>query len=631
MALASEAGQQLQTLSMLMQSMLANPDIPVGLTVGQKTLWEVFVKMNVDPELQGGEPIKTTFDFHGFDLMEDVNLVVNTHHPNDALLQMLSLFNFYFNSGCFSIHDNATDRFAAILNTHLHLINQALITQCYALFEKLKDDKGRIEAEVNKESLNSADPGGATFSLEMFRESLNDNVNRMRELLRKIGMSPPDGQAYVDICELLGIPFNEDEMEDFTTEAGKRTLDILMNAFLYSQFFDFQFHLKTEGGGTWDLEDLEGQILQKAFEVNFDETLDEHIFRPSQLDEAYQKQLLGFYTSFWENYLSNVVPVIIIDFFNFTHGLTLMEVLQTQPFIRYLALSTIDEEANPLFNKTANEVLMWFEPDGADEEDADTEQVEQVAAQGGKRRIRNPKIFQFITSEFADQIRAALNHQRDVLEIYTKEKDTRTSVLSTSYFQLFMKERDLYAMFDSHLSTQQQSDQYFQLLSQALMSYFGMSPVNTQRYLTLSKQNQVEILNELFHTDFQQYPLNYFAILNLCLTWVPSTGIPSFKYYLFNTYLNPVNLLGGDHEWYAVLQGEAKEQDGDDEEGNGGWIETVEEGERIRRQTYNNDFNPEALPVNLQNLSSAGGNPLLIPANMSGVTFFDMKPEKMEI
>jgi hypothetical protein len=51
-----------------------------------------------------------------------------------------------------------------------------------------------------------------------------------------------------------------------------------------------------------------------------------------------------------------------------------------------------------------------------------------------------------------------------------------------------------------------------------------------------------QIYNQL-ELDMSKAPGFYISLLHLILKWVPSNGIPSYRYFLFNTWLKPIRPL----------------------------------------------------------------------------------------
>jgi len=619
--IAKEIQEPLDVLSKLLQTMLASPQIPMGLSGGQLSLWQLFEKMSVDPEKESVAARKTTFPLQGVGVLEGNNYVLHTHTPDDSMVQMLALIMFYYNSGTYSSFDNQTERFAACLNAHLHMVNQAVITQIRELYGKLLNGGFRMAAEARAEDMSTKDGAskGPLFSLETFRESFNNSIDRMNQLLPQLGAQPLDGQAVSELFELLGMPIPQEYFEgELTTYIYKHLLDVVFVCFVFGRMSDFTFHIKTDGGDQKDIEDLENIVLEQSFNEGFDETFDEHKFGRSALEEGYQRQLFNFYKFFWVNYLENIVPMLIIDYFNFVHGATLFASLLNMPFLRFLMAAGVDEEMNPLHNEMANEVLGWF----LDDSNPSEARVEQEAKQGAKTSAKDPLVFRFADQELTRELTVAIETVNNVLQSYTRDVDNRRTVLTTSYFRTFEAARKLYNVFDTHLSQQDQSSLYYTMLKYALETHFSISEGTVAEYLAASKANQCEILGALFGANFADKPISYFALLNLCLRWIPGNGVPSFKYYLFNSYLCPVNLLGGDHLWYEVLN-MVKEGTlpGRDSEGDN-WIDDMEEADEEGWLEKQGDFRYDAQPIDLRLLQMGETNPLLTPPGM-GVNQFN--------
>ncbi len=606
-----------EVINALTFQLYKSPDIPIGLDPEEMTLYQLLVKLSPEPDKAAAKPRETTFNFQGQGALADLQLIVHTNNPDKSLTQLMSFFNFYYNSGCYSDYDNQSERFAAVVSLYLHSVNTAVITLLRQTFQKLMNPEERERAEETKLQQGGNPISSPTFSLETFRESLNTTIGEINRVQAELAKDPENQEAIMNLFHLMGIQPEEEDMEALDIYYHLRIMDIAFITFMLDKLTDFKFIVKTPNGGNLDLEDLENLILTTCFEIAFDETLDDHMYNRSALQQGYEQQMFHFYELFWETYLSNALPIIIMDFFNFTHGLTLIQQLQGLDFMQALILATIDEDWNPENNPQVNLELGWFLEENLEEE-LNVEQISRLPGKGANSTQPNP--FRWANPNFNKAIMRGMQEARVLLEAYTKDIQNRVTVLTSSFYHMFESERRLYQIFDESLSNEDQAGFYEAVLQLILSDRFLVNPEVVTFYLEASLSNQKEILSRLVQMDLSSLPINYMAILNLYLTWFPQTGIPSFRYYIFNSYLKPVNLLGGDHAWYGLLEGEDTGQTMDvtqTEE----WIETEDDMAQAHAQQRNNDFTTAPGSLDLTQLADTFNDPTLLPPGMGKLNF----------
>ena len=235
--------------------------------------------------------------------------------------------------------------------------------------------------------------------------------------------------------------------------------------------------------------------------------------------------------------------MIIMDAFNFTHGLALMDYTLKAPFLSCMRDLTVRgnwKDPDLTFN------LKWLNDKKKDEMEKTFEQ----------NSLNNPNAPQTLASKvsslsdvfknfnldhFKLKINPAFEHAMKQLYLYTANSD-RALVLSNTFSRMFEDEKPLYQMLNPTFKDNEQSWKLVKYLQTFLNQEFMVSPKVAEDYLRQSKKDSQAVLKGLVQFDFTTCTLNWVFLLNLLVKWIPKNGIPSFNYYLFNTFLRPYRL-----------------------------------------------------------------------------------------
>jgi hypothetical protein len=266
----------------------------------------------------------------------------------------------------------------------------------------------------------------------------------------------------------------------------------------------------------------------------------------------------------WKNIIANFVPIVIMDFFNFTHGLALMDYVEKAPFLSCLRDLTIQgnlKDPDIAFN------LKWYMDEKETEMEKDqanaTLSNPNAASTLSNRTVSLSEVFKnYNLDHFKTSLNPAFEHAMRQLIRYTQNSD-RQAILSNTFSQIFELEKPLYLFLDPTLPDNSQSWKLVQALEQVLKPFFA-SPKLVQDYLKESKREAEANFKEFLQFDFSRHTLNWVFLINLMAKWIPANGIPSFNYYLFNTFLRPYSIgdivLSESNPEQEPIQGQEEEE-----------------------------------------------------------------------
>lgn len=462
----------------------------------------------------------------------------------DEIYETLAFLNFYYAGGGLSFYNNMTDRFAASLNSFLFLVNQALLVLMKEISVKIQKGTIRDVLAGNLELTDLNIPNRvATIQVETFDEAILHLMGAIRTSFVKIGSDTNDMGALQQFLALIGIDpegLQDDSLKVFLSDG---LLDRCLIYFFLEKLSGEHMDFQNEGGEPVTGPELFTALIQQSFNSTFDQNVEVHVSNPALKVQLYSNMLFQFYVEFWSNFIANYLPMLIMDFFNFTHGLALYNAVLNEPFLasmRDLTQSQMKDDAQLKFN------LKWFGDEKKTdlEKDIENQSVGNPNGRGSlpNRAISLSEVFKnYNTDHFKMKILPALDHCMEQLYNYTQNGD-RKSILGNTFSQIFEREKKYYTFLDPTLNDNQQSWKIINGLEIFLKNHFYVAKTQSMEYLKASKMESEYNFGLLGGFDFKRQFINWVFLSNLILKWVPTNGSPSFSYYLFNTFLRPYRL-----------------------------------------------------------------------------------------
>lgn len=282
--------------------------------------------------------VKSTFNVTGFDILEDQNYVVDLGGESNSWLDLRTSFSFLYSLGGVSRYNNMNERLAAAVTAHLYLVNQSVLALMKQLQGEMTNPAKRFAREISMEAGGTGNSGKGTFDTETYLDTYNRLITSISNLVLIFGQEEVDLQQAAELSELLG--FDEPAGLEAEGVSGDEegvgltgdAVDIVFIMQTLLKLREHQFTLRDGNGNDTDMTELELMVLRGAIEETFDETVDEHHFRPSVVLDKVNQMLFNFYTVFWRNYLGNILPLILMSFLNFTHAMSVFDAMLDLPF-----------------------------------------------------------------------------------------------------------------------------------------------------------------------------------------------------------------------------------------------------------------------------------------------------------
>lgn len=458
---------------------------------------------------------------------------------DEETFETIAFMNFYYAGGCLSFHKNMNERFAAVLNTYCFMVNQAILVFMKEMLAKIDNGTIRDTLAGNLElTLTNLASRISTVQVEPFDESMMRLMGAVRTNFAKSGKKVMDTQSFQQYLMLVGVDgesLTPDELDIYYKDG---VLDRCMEYFFLEKLMENNVVFQNEGGTPTDGNELMTALIQQSFNSAFDQNVETHISQPSLRKEIYQRELYDFYLIFWSNFISNYLPMLVMDFFNFTHGLALMNAAIDMPFLRSLRDIAVESDfKDPViaFN------LKWF-MDKKQTSSAEKDLQQQLENPRNQAEMSLSSTFNNYDQEsYANSINKAFDHAFEQLYSYTKNPD-RGNILANTFSQIFEHEKDYYTMLDPIEPDNVQSWALARTFSAFVRDKFYIEDGLSEEYLRTSKSEGADVLGQLTNMSFKAYLFNWVFVANLMIKWIPANGIPSFNYYLFNTFLRPYTL-----------------------------------------------------------------------------------------
>lgn len=524
-----------------------------ALKKNQKAFFDFISAYRFESEANAGNPfMRTTFNFDGVELLDEQKYIIELGGAeSESWMPMRVLFSFMFSLGGVSKYANLNRRLAAGVSSHLFLVNKALLGLMKGLQVQMLQRGRRAGRAIGMSTLNSDGDHGETkqsFSAESFLDTYNRYLTMVSAKVHLFSQEEIDLHEVAALNELLGMnePMGMEE-EGFQPEDQAEGVkgDLMDIVFQMQVLLKLNEHVVTVRGGDGTSHDLHGltlEILRGAIEESFQENADEHYYKESIMRSMINKDLFKFYGIFWRNYLGNILPILLMSFLNFTHATSIFDELMDQPFLNAL-LNVGAEEGLGLDSDEVGFYLGWFTQEAAAQEQGLQADMERAVDQPS-RRADLKDVFSTYSGEFNEEMRIGVNLAERVLGEYSGDLDNRKTVLFASFTKHMKAELALQERIVSGGSDPAQwTLNIMEILSTELSQTYGIHPVHLETYLMQGMELTELYVREETGVDIHGAPFAFHALLHLIVKWVTYNGLPSTRWFLFNTWLKPFRPL----------------------------------------------------------------------------------------
>lgn len=502
----------------------------------------------------------------GKDLLEGQNFRLKIHHPDEETLDRQAFFNTLFHFFGFpSFLPNDSARVAFSIQTRIVLLNRSILDLMRGLYPQLINDKLR-KSRLTKPDYSSSTDFKPTFDLNTFSNSFATQLNKLQrlsvELLASSGGDFPE-ESLKEFFFLAGVYQDDvDDLDQMQDELQKDfSKNILINSFpdaLNSLMNNVhltrhRFDILNNEGSTIDLETLEFQVLEAAFETALDDRFDDHFYKQSDIEMGFAKQLFDFYTLFWENYFTNVLPMTVAGYFPQCSVVEVLHHLNRLPMINaFLEAGLTQRETSEQQQAQNSFFLSWEEPSDMDIEtfldgNLDKEKDPTVKTMGVSLSeiVFNPNMSPNFTEVMKNSLTTAIQQGASI----DSEHFEKGTYLSRMVNNITKKEL-AYSNYFGHVD----SNTCYNELKKLLKSKFNMSPEKADVFCKASLESLFKSIalilaktQEDFERDqqtlFSNFYLKQAAILNNSIFWMSPSGTPTIEYFLWSCYQRPIDPL----------------------------------------------------------------------------------------
>lgn len=483
-------------------------------------------------ELNKGNSGKAAFDLEEISGVQQGTM---KQEGKEDLFEILATFNFFYAGGCLSYYKNMTERFASILNIYCFIVNQSILVLMKEIIRNISNGQIRQILASNLELTATNLPNReATIKTETFQETMSNIIAGLRTSFTKMTqLNGKNYQALQEWCLLSGMDIDPQNQELFDSYYNEGLLDRSFQLFFLEKLFSQDFDFQSEAGGKVQGNEFIINLIQQSFNVSFNQNVELHVARQSIQFKLYARMLFNFYVTFWSNFMSNMLPMLIMDFFNFTQGLSLYSECFNQPFFSAMRdLSTTDVLQDPRIQFQ----VKWFNSNANQQ----NEQEQDYLLNQNQPEFGLTEVFKFYRLDhFQRDFEPSFQHALEQLEEYTSQP-SRKVILGSTFQQIFESEKEFYNLIHPTYSDQEQEEGIVTVLVEFLQQQFRIPPDITTDYLEHSIILKNHYLSLILHPfNLSDHEINWTFLTNLILKWYPINGIPSFAFYIFNTFLRP--------------------------------------------------------------------------------------------